>query len=27
LENRTDRWRNVVIQRFTVRGVPRPTGH
>lgn len=27
LTNRTDRWRNVVIQRFTVHGVPRPTGH
>ena len=27
LANTTDRWRNVVIQRFTVRGVPRPTGH
>ena len=27
LANTTDRWRNVVIQRFTLRGVPRPTGH
>lgn len=26
-QNTTERWRNAVIQRFTLRGVPRPTGH
>ena len=25
--NTSDRWRQVIIQRFTVKGLPRPTAH